>query len=137
MLNDGETFFTTIGCMDGRCQEAVAEFGRKKFDAQYPDTITDAGLVGILANNPSEAFLSSLKNKITISLKKHYSRGILIDGHSECTGDPVDDTIQKDQIRKAIPLIQSLINASVPVIGVFVKRCHDDPSQWEVEEIAA
>lgn len=48
---DGQAFFTSVGCMDGRSQRAVATWGREKFDAEYADTITEAGLVGLLAKD--------------------------------------------------------------------------------------
>ncbi len=131
-----ETFFTIIGCIDGRCQQEVADYGKQKFGALYPDTITEAGLVGILAHNPSPEFLESLKKKIMISLEKHHSKGILIDGHEECAGNPVSDEQHKDDIRVSVAAVKSMIHSSVPVLGVFVKRNSDDPIQWVVEEVS-
>lgn len=136
MSHAGETFFTVLGCMDGRCQEAVAEYGRKKFDAKYPDTITEAGLVGLLANEPSKKLLESLKKKIVISLEKHHSKGILIDGHAECAGDPVSDEAHKDHVRRTVDVVKSLAGLTVPVIGVFIRRCPQNTTVWEVEEIS-
>ncbi len=131
----GETFFTVVGCMDGRCQEAAAEFGRKKFGAKYADTITEPGVEGMLANNPSEEFLENLKNKLLISLEKHHSQGIIVDGHAECAGNPVDDKTHKAHIRNAVGSIMKLTQGKVPVVGVFVHRCPEDHTVWEVEEI--
>lgn len=131
-----ETFFTVLGCMDGRCQEVVARFGREQFGAEFPDTITEAGLVGMLANNPSQDFLDSLKKKILISLNKHGSKGIIIDGHAECAGDSVDDAEHKAHIKKAIAVVRSLIGPSnTPIIGVFVQRAKDHPKNWEVHQL--
>lgn len=127
-----ETFFTVIGCMDGRCVSAVDEFGRNRFGAEYADTITEPGIVAMLSNNPSQDFLSDLKSKILISINIHKSKGIIIDGHAECAGDPVPDEVQKDEIRKSVDIIKSLIGISVPVVGVFVKR---NENGWQIEEI--
>jgi len=136
MSKQEEAFFTTVGCMDGRVQEVVAEFGRRKFGAQYPDTITEAGLVGKLAQeNTDQALLYPIKNKLDISLDKHHSRGIVVHGHQECAGNPVEDKRHKDDIQKSVQVIQSLINSSLPAVGVFVKRSPQDPSKWEVEEV--
>lgn len=137
MSQQGETFFTVLGCMDGRCQKVVADYGKQQFGTQYGDTITEAGLVGLLANNPSPQLLESLKKKIMISLEKHGSKGIVIDGHAECAGNPVDDEKHKDDIRSSIQFIKSLTNSSVPVVGVFVKRSVSEGSAWEVEEVPA
>lgn len=127
-----ESFFTVIGCMDGRCVDPIEAFGRKKYHARYPDYITEAGIVGILASKPSQEFLESLKNKILISIKKHHSRGIIVDGHAECAGDPVPDDQHKEHIRKAVKIINEMTKSSVPTIGVFIKRSHDG---WSVEEV--
>ena len=131
-----ESFFTTVGCMDGRVQEVVAEFGRNKFGAQFADTITEAGLAGLLSKDAiDERLLESLREKLLISLEKHHSKGIVVHGHQECAGNSVEDEKHKDDIRRSVQAIQSLINSSVPVVGVFVKRSPSDPSVWEVEEL--
>jgi len=136
MSKVGETFFTTVGCMDGRAQGVVAEFGRRKFGARYPDTITEAGLVGKLSQDlPDQIFLDSIKNKLDISLEKHHSLGIVVHGHQECAGNPVDDERHKDDIRKSVQAIRSLINSSVPIVGVFAKRPSGKSSKWEIEEV--
>ena len=150
MSRQGETFFTTVGCMDGRAQALVAEYGRKKFGAKYPDTITEAGLVGKLARlqlpsqsdggqakeEADQGLLDSIKNKLSISLEKHHSKGIIVHGHQECAAsDAVEDEKHKDNIRKSVQVIQSLINSSVSVVGVFVKRSSGESSKWEIEEV--
>lgn len=138
MLIHEETFFTTIGCMDGRCQEAVTLYGQDRFGVQYPDTITEAGLVGLLAKeNPDQTLLNSLKNKIDISLKHHHSKEILIFGHEDCAGNPVDDAKHREDILASVLVIRRLINdPSVSVVPLFVARSLDnDLSDWTAEEI--
>ncbi|MCL6096553.1 MAG: hypothetical protein M1444_02600 [Patescibacteria group bacterium] len=135
MSDLGETFFTSVGCMDGRVQETIAVYGRAKFGVLYADTITEAGLVGLLSNNPSEEFLESIKKKVLISVEKHHSKGILVHGHQECAGNQVDDGTHKDDVRKSVEVIKQLINNQAPVVGVFVKRSISDPKIWEAEEV--
>lgn len=135
-LQENETFFTIIGCMDGRVQIPRIKFGQKQFDALYPDTITEAGIVGILANNPSEAFLAGLKKKIDISLQLHHSKGIMVGGHAECAGNPVPDDVQKDNIRAAVGVVKKLIKNTVPVVGNFAKRSTTDRLTWEIEPVS-
>lgn len=134
MSKPDETFLTTVGCMDGRAQEVVAQFGRKKFGAIYPDTITEAGLVGQLSNNPERSLLESIKQKLLISLEKHHSKGIIVHGHQECAGNLVDDEKHKEDVRKSVKVVRSLINY-IPVVGVFVKRSSEESSKWEIEEV--
>ena len=132
MSQVGESFFTVVGCMDGRVQDVMAKYGQEKFGTKYPDTITEAGIVGLLTTNPSERFLNNFKFKLLVSLDKHHSRGIVVDGHQECAGHPVEDAQHKTDIKKTVDLIAELIENRVPVVGVFVVR---DGEQWRTEEI--
>lgn len=124
--------------MDGRCQEAVSLFGQERFGAVYPDTITEAGLVGILAkDNIDQNFLKDLKKKIDISLAHHHSKGILVFGHEECAGNPVDDEKHKEDVLAAAEVIRSLVDdSSIPIIPLFVARSLDNHlSDWTAQEI--
>lgn len=134
MSHANETFFTTVGCMDGRVQDVVAKFGREKFGAMYPDTVTEAGLVGKLGKGVVDPLLTdALRFKIvTVSLGKHQAKGIIVHGHQECAGNPVSDEQHKDDVRRSVSFISSLVGSSVLVSGVFVKRAEQG---WEVEEV--
>lgn len=132
MSQQDETFFTVVGCMDGRVQHIMEVLGQEKFDADYPDTITEAGIVGVIANNPTQDFLDRLKFKLLVSVDKHHSKGILVDGHQECAGNPVDDQKHIEDIKKSVEIIKSLIDNKVPVSGVFVKRMENG---WAAEEL--
>lgn len=130
-----ETFFTRVGCMDGRVQMPVRIFGQERFGAEYPDTITEAGKVGILANNPSKSFLKLLNRKLDISIEKHHSKGIIVHGHQECAGNPVSDRKHRDDVRKSVKIIKKMTHRKVPVVGVFVKRSKANRKIWEAEEL--
>lgn len=132
MSQAGESFFTVVGCMDGRVQHVMEVMGQEKFDTDYPDTITEAGIVGIIAHNPSQEFLDDLKFKLLVSVDKHHSKGILVDGHQECAGNPVDDNTHIEDIKKSVEVIKGLIENKVSVTGVFVKRAG---AGWEAEEL--
>lgn len=132
MSQAGETFFTAIGCMDGRVQEPIRDFGRRKFDAEHADTITEPGLVGQLAAGPDQSFLDGLKRKVDISLVHHHSQGIVIFGHQECAGNPVEDDRHRDDVRKSVDVVKTLLPHSLPIVGAFVKR---GEIGWEVEEL--
>jgi carbonic anhydrase len=132
MADLGETFFTSIGCMDGRVQAPIAEYGQKKYGVLYPDTITEAGLVGLLANNPSSELLDSIKKKVLISVEKHHSKGIIVHGHQNCAGNPVDDELHKQQTIEAAKVIRDFVSEDIEVKPVFVNKTE---SGWTVEEI--
>jgi carbonic anhydrase len=132
MSEASETFFTVVGCMDGRVQDVMAKLGKEKFGAEFPDTITEAGIVGMISNNPSQELLENLKFKLLVSIDKHHSKGILVDGHQECAGNPVEDLRHKEDIKKSAEVIRKLIENKVPVDGVFMAR---SSSGWEAQEI--
>ncbi len=117
MAHINETFFTSVGCMDGRVQDPIEDLGRARFHALFHDTLT---------------LITSLKKKLLISLEKHHSRGILVHGHQECAGNPVPDEIHIQNILRAADIISELIDHKVPVIAVFVKRKGDE---WVAREI--
>lgn len=136
MSETGEAFFTSVGCMDGRCQEAIKLFGQDYFGAEFPDTITEAGLVGILAKDKIDnPLLLNLKKKLEISIKIHHSRGVLVYGHAECAGNPVNDEQHKEDVLKTTKVIRSLVDLSIPVIGVFVRRMEQERNKWKTEEV--
>lgn len=121
MAQNHGTFFTSIGCMDGRVQKVISDFGCQKFHAEFPDTITEAGLVGLLTKSKAgDSLYESIKEKLLISLEKHNSLGIIVHGHEECAGNPVDKIAHEKDIKKSLEIISKMIDGKVPVIAVFV-----------------
>lgn len=133
MSSLGETFFTSIGCMDGRVQAPIAKYGQNRYQVLFPDTITEAGLVGLLSNKPSSELLNSIKKKVLISVEKHRSKGIIVHGHQECAGNPVSDQIHKENTLKAAEVIRAMA-PDTEVKPVFVIKQNGN---WIVEEIIA
>lgn len=136
MSQSGETFATAVGCMDGRTEIPIEEYALKKFGVVYVDNITEAGLVGMLAMGQINKIVeSSLENKLAISIGNHHAKGIVVHGHQECAGNPVDDETHKKHIRHSVTLIRSLIEDAIPVVGVFVVRSSQSLHGWEVQEV--
>lgn len=126
MSDTGDTFFTSVGCMDGRVQDPIARFGREKFGAKFADTITEAGLVGKLTGDIDPDLEEGLKFKIVgVSIGKHYSKGIIVHGHQDCAGNPVPDEKHKEDILKTAEIIRSFVPEGIPVIPVFVVKNKD------------
>lgn len=132
MSKKHEAFATHVGCMDGRVQEPTLKFAKNRFGVKFVDTITEAGMVGLLVHNPTPKFLERLRIKINISVDKHGSKAIIVEGHEECAGNPVGEEIHKSHIRKSIEVLKSLVDTSTPIIGVYVKQQDGD---WVVEEV--
>ena len=114
------SFYTAINCMDGRIQESVTNYIKKKYNVLFVDMITGAGPVKILSNGKIEE-LESIISCIDLSLKKHKSKGIAIVAHYDCAGNPIPDEEQKKLLQKAITFLASkYINISV--CGLWVDK---------------
>tara|TARA_B100001750_G_scaffold179824_1_gene148191 strand:+ start:382 stop:723 length:342 start_codon:yes stop_codon:yes gene_type:complete len=106
--------------MDGRIQESVADYIKKKYNVLFVDMITDAGPVKILSNKKTDN-LASIISCIEISLKKHKSKGIAIVAHHDCAGNPIPDEEQKKLLQKAVTLlVNKYVNVSV--CGLWVNK---------------
>ena len=114
------SFYTAINCMDGRIQETVANYIKKKYNVLFVDMITGIGPVKILSNKKIDN-LEPIISCIEISLKKHKSKGIAIVAHYDCAGNPIPDEEQKKLLQKAVTfLMKKYINVSV--CGLWVNK---------------
>ncbi|OGH09823.1 MAG: hypothetical protein A2152_00730 [Candidatus Levybacteria bacterium RBG_16_35_6] len=133
MSQADETFFTSIGCMDGRVQDPISEYGKNRYSVKYMDTITEAGLVGIIGSEDiDEKILESIKKKVLISINKHHSKGIVVHGHQDCAGNPIDETLHREQTINAAREIRDFVPGDIEVMPVFVVR---DGENWKAEEL--
>ena len=114
------SFYTAINCMDGRIQESVTNYIKKKYNVLFVDMITSAGPVKILSNKKIEN-LESIISCIDISLKNHKSKGIAIVAHYDCAGNPISDEEQKKLLKKSVAFLSDkYINISV--CGLWVDK---------------
>ena len=114
------SFYTAINCMDGRIQEPITNYIKKKYNVLFVDMITGAGPVKILSNKKTEN-LESIISCIDISLKKHKSKGIAIVAHYDCAGNPIADKEQKKLLQKAVIFLENKY-INIPVCGVWVDK---------------
>jgi carbonic anhydrase len=119
-------FVTCLNCMDGRVQLPVIEYLRKKYDADYVDMITEAGMNGFLVN--LEELPRDLLKKIDISLTLHRSKDIFIVGHYDCGGHQVDEHTHHIDIKTAVYKIKN-VHPDCNVTGLWVN------DKWQVEEV--
>ncbi|MFI5265325.1 MAG: carbonic anhydrase [Candidatus Levyibacteriota bacterium] len=129
----GETFFTSVGCMDGRVQKVVNRYASLMYGAEYADTITRAGLDGLFASAEIDPEVyKSVKDMILVSVDKHKSFGIVVHGHEECAGNPVNDRQHKKDIKNTVAVIKKMVKGKgVKVRGVYVRL---QPRQ-KIEEV--
>lgn len=119
------TFVTAINCMDGRVQKPLMEFAINKFKVDYVDMITEAGPDKILSENKDTNAVESIKRRVVISVEKHGSKVIIIAGHHDCAGNPVEKEKHYKQIRESVQNIKKW-NLDVEVCGVWIDE------NWQV-----
>ncbi len=127
MKSNGGTFATAINCIDGRAQDAVKDWAKKQFGVDWIDTITEPGIDGLFAKDTKDTpLLREIKRKALISAEKHGSSQLVIAGHFDCAGNPVDEATHKEHIRKAVMELDSW-NIFEGVTGLWVNE------KWKVE----
>jgi hypothetical protein len=121
------SFATAINCMDGRTQLPVNSWMKEKFGVDFVDTITEPGLNGVLANN-KEPLVTSIKDRVLISVNGHGSRTIALVGHHDCAGNPGPKDMQLDHMMKGIEVLRSWA-LPVHILGLWVGE------DWKVEVV--
>lgn len=122
------SFCTAINCMDGRTQLPVNEFLRSTLGVDYVDTITEAGPVRILADEPDSRPTESILSRVGISVRKHGSENIAIVAHHDCAGNPAPEERQKEQLDLAVRFMAAHY-PGVRVCGLWVD------SSWRVSQV--
>jgi len=126
---DIDKFATVINCMDGRTQLPVLEWIIENYDIDYPDMITEAGPIKILAENKPKALVEAIKYRMDISINKHHSRHIFVVGHFDCAGNPEKKAVQIKQIKKAVKRIKKWNYDLDDIVGLWVGK------NWKVKKI--
>lgn len=119
---------TSVHCMDGRIQEPLINFIKKRYDLRYIDTITEAGPCRVISENTDLTLIESINRRISISINIHKSKIIFISGHYDCAGNPVGKKIQIQQIKKCEEIL-SVKHPRIKIVKLWVN------SNWKVEEL--
>ncbi len=122
------TFVTAINCMDGRTQVPVNDWMKASFSADYVDTITEPGPDGILSDH-NHPLVTSIKNRVLISVQKHHSRVVAIVAHGDCAGNPVSKDEHLTMLRRAVDIIAGW-KLNVTVVGLWLEE-----TDWQVQEM--
>jgi hypothetical protein len=126
-IHDG-TFATAINCMDGRTQIPVIEWMKRKFGADFVDTITEPGPIKVLSENKPGHDVDSVKRRLDISVNKHFSKAVAIVGHHNCAGNPLAKDQQIKQIRESMDTVKAW-GFGITVVGLWVDE------NWTVHEV--
>ena len=114
-------FATAINCIDGRVQKPVIDFVRRKFSFDYVDMITEPGPDKILSENKKSGIIKWIRGHAEVSIEKHKSKAIVVIGHYDCAGNPVNEETHRMQIKKAVQNVDNW-NLGVSVFGLWLDR---------------
>ncbi len=114
-------FATAINCMDGRVQVPVIDFIKRNYQVDYVDMITMPGPDKMLSEAKDTPKIEEVKRWVEISINKHGSKLLVITGHYDCAGNPVDQKTHSEQIKNVISLIKEW-NLGVEIIGVWIGK---------------
>ncbi len=120
-------FCTAINCMDGRVQQPVIDYLRRRFRVEYIDLITEAGPNLILSKQEDKTAIESILVRVKISVEKHKSVGIAVIGHHDCAGNPAPREEQIQHLHNAVQFLSQ--QYEIPVIALWVDE------KWQVNEI--
>ncbi len=120
------TFATAFNCIDGRTQQPLINFVKKEIGVDHVDVITAPGMNKAFATKA--AALESWKQAAEISVQKHGSQTIIVAGHYDCAGNPVDNAQHALDIKASCDIIKDW-NWPVRVIGAWVN------DKWEIETV--
>jgi carbonic anhydrase len=127
-LNHHPGFAVAVNCIDGRVQEPVISFLKKKCDVEYVDVVTEAGPDRLLAESMDYDLVRSIYQRVEVSFRKHGSKHVAIVGHHDCAGNPVAKETHLSQIRASIQNLR-MRHPEKNVLGLWVNE------NWEVEEV--
>ncbi len=122
-----DRFGTIVNCIDGRVQEPVSRWTKQQYLLDFADVITEPGPDRALSSG-SSSLLESIKSRVEISIRAHRSNVVVIAGHYDCAGNPVDEAEHRRQIRAAADIIRGW-NLSVTIAGLWVDE------HWAVQVV--
>lgn len=113
------TFATALTCMDGRVQLPVNAAVRAIYSVSHVDTITEAGIVRFLADDPESHETMAALSSVRISLDRHGSREIAVAAHQDCAGNPCSDEEQLEQLGRAVAFLRDRF-ATCKIVGLWL-----------------
>jgi hypothetical protein len=122
------SFCTAINCMDGRTQEPVIDYMRRRCRCDHVDSVTEPGPVCILADESPADLVESIFQRVEVSVQDHESRHIAIVAHHDCAGNPADKPMQLEQLKRALPVVRERF-PDAEVFGLWVDE------RWTVTEV--
>ena len=116
---------TCLNCMDGRVQLPVLHWIKENYQVDFVDVITEAGMDGVLSNQED---VREVLRSIAISVDINKSTRIFAVGHYDCRGNPVEETVHRQEIKSAVKRLKGHW-PDLEIIGLWVNKT------WNVERV--
>ena len=124
-----DKFGSSLGCIDGRTQDAITSYIRETYGVNWVDQITAPGINRILAENTDATEIQRIKRYLGISVHEHGSEIVVISGHPDCAGNPTTKEGQIEHLIEAFKTVEHF-GFDVDIVLIWI---NDD---WKtVEEI--
>ena len=108
-MTTDKKFSCAINCMDGRVQDAVKEYMKKKYGVDYVDMVTEPGPNKIICNKDEcdKAVIDDIKKRVAVSVEHHGTKVVAVVGHFGCAGNPAPKEEQVEQLKKCKEAVES------------------------------
>ncbi len=115
-----DTFGTMINCIDGRAQAPAADWIKLHCNVTYVDTITTPGADRVVAEGPEDR-IARLRNKVQISVERHFSPVVAVVGHFDCLANPCDFEERRELILQSTEVVRKW-NLGTRIAGLYVNE---------------
>ncbi len=123
------SFATAVNCMDGRTQEPVIAYLKRRCGVEYVDAVTEPGPVRILAEaGADDEAVASILRRVEVSVGTHGSTCVAVVAHADCAGNPLGRGEQMPQLAAAVDRVRARF-PEVEVLGLWLGE------DWRVEEV--
>lgn len=116
------SFAVCLCCIDGRIHVPLVVWTRDNYAVDFVDLVTEPGMDGLLAESGSIA--PEIIAKLDFCLEKHQAQPVLVAGHHDCLGNPVDEAAHRRHIVSSVGRLREL-RPGRPVAGLWVSATGD------------
>jgi hypothetical protein len=110
------TFASAITCIDGRVLLPLYAWIRDRFAVDAVDVVTEPGVDGALPDR-----VDDLCRRLAPSLDVHGSVHVVLAGHEDCAGNPVDEPTHREHLDASAALLAEKLGPRVEVLPVYVR----------------
>ncbi|MFP4636517.1 MAG: carbonic anhydrase, partial [Nitriliruptoraceae bacterium] len=89
---------------------------RQRFGVDAVDVVTEPGVDATVP-----ALVDDLARRLAPSLEKHGSTAVVLAGHEDCAGNPVDEATHRQHLATSAGILTDTLGTGVEVLTVYVR----------------